>query len=160
MRFFQRISTDREWLGPVTGVARGRCPNCGFKWIKKEMQRRKLNSRASQCASVACPSCERVIKLTIKWTRARFGSPVDAVVGLPLCLKAPCCGHTLWAYNAEHLTRLAAYVAAGLRERHANKHWSMFSRLPQWMTAGKNREAVLSSINRLEKKLASVNLKT
>jgi hypothetical protein len=32
----------------------------------------------------------------------------------------------------------------------------MFNRLPQWMTSGKNREAVLSSIKRLEKKLALV----
>jgi RNase P subunit RPR2 len=153
---FQRASTDREWFGPVTGIARGRCPHCGFKWIRKEIQRKRLNNRASQYVSAACPSCEQVIKLPIKWTRERLGSPVDPVAGLPLWLQAPCCGHTLWAYNADHLTRLGAYVAAGLRERTANKHWSMFSRLPQWMTAGKNREAVLASINRLEKKLASV----
>jgi hypothetical protein len=154
---FQKVPTDREWLGPIKGVAKGRCPNCGFKWIKKEMQRRRQNNRTLQCTSVACPSCEKVTKIPVTWTRERFGSPVDPVVGLPLWLQAPCCGHILWAYNAEHLTKLGSYVAAGLRERTANKHWSMFSRLPQWMTAGKNREAVLSSINRLEKKLVSID---
>lgn len=156
---YQMVPRDREWLGPVTGVAKGRCQNCGFKWLKKEMQRQRLNNRASQCASVACPSCEKVTKIPIKWTRERFGAPVDPVLGLPLWLQVSCCGHSLWAYNGEHLSKLGAYVAAGLRERTANKHWSIFSRLPQWMTAGKNREAVLASINRLEKKLASLKPK-
>jgi RNase P subunit RPR2 len=150
----------REWLGPVTGTAKSRCPNCGLKWLKKETQRRRLNSRASQYASVACPSCEKITKIPIKWTQERFGSPVDPVVGLPLWLQVSCCGHTLWAYNGEHLSKLGAYVAAGLRERTANKHWSMFSRLPKWMSDGKNREAVLSSINRLDRKLTSVRPKT
>jgi len=157
---FQMVPGHLEWLGPVTGVAKGRCPNCGFKWLNKEMQRRTLNNKPSQCASVACPSCEKVTKIPIQWTWERLGSPVDPVVGLPLWLKEPCCGHILWAYNGEHLSKLGAYVAAGLRERTAKKHWSMFSRLPQWMTAGKNREGVLSSINRLQKRLASVDSKT
>ncbi len=47
-------------------------------------------------------------------------------------------------------------LAPDLRERSANTLWSMFSRLPECMTAGKNREAVLPSINRLRKKLTSV----
>jgi hypothetical protein len=152
----QLIARDGEWLGPMTGVAKGRCPHCGFKWLKKEMRRRRVNNRATQWASVACSSCAKVTKIPIQWTQQRFGSPIDPALGLPLWLQVSCCGETLWAYNGEHLSKLRVYLEAGLRERTANKHWSMFSRLPQWMTAGKNREAVLSSINRLEKRLASV----
>jgi hypothetical protein len=156
---FQLIARDAEWLGPTTGVAKGRCPHCGFKWLNKEMRRQRLNNRAPQWASVACPSCEKVTKVPIRWMQKRFGSPIDPAVGLPLWLQASCCGETLWAYNGEHLSKLRAYLEAGLRERAASKHWSMFSRLPQWMTAGKNRGTVLASINRLEKKLETVRPK-
>ena len=151
-----QLVPDGKWLGPVIGLAKARCPICGFKWLKRELHLRRLNNRASQSVSIACPSCEQATKVRVQWTMERFGSPVDPVAGLPLWLKVPCCGQTLWAYNGEHLSRLRAYVSASLRERTANKHWSMFNRLPQWMTVGKNREAVLSSINRLEKKLALV----
>ncbi len=158
---FQMVPKGREWLGPVTGVAKGRCAHCGFKWLKKVIRRRSLKNRALELTSVACPSCEKVTKIQIKWSRKEFGAgaPFDPVLGLPLWLNVSCCGHSLWAYNGEHLSQLGAYVAAGLRERAANHHWSMFSRLPQWMTAGKNREAVLSAINRLNKKLASLKSK-
>jgi len=156
---FELIARDGEWLGPMTGVAKGRCPHCGFKWLKKEMQRRRLNNRATKWASVACPSCAKVTKILMQWTQQRFGSPIDPVVGLPLWLQVSCCGETLWAYNGEHLSKLRAYLEPGLRERTGNKHWSMFSRLPRWMTAGKNRKAVRSSINRLEKRLSSVGPK-
>jgi|SRR5579862_4421524 len=151
-----QLVPDGKWLGPVKGLAKARCPNCGFKWLKRELRLRRLNNRASQRVSISCPSCEMATMTPIQWTRERFDSPVDPVAGLPLWLKWSCCGQTLWAYNGEHLNKLRAYVAASLRERTANKHLSMFARLPQWMTAGKNREAVLSSINRLEKKLALV----
>ncbi len=151
-----QLVLDGKWLGPVTGLAKARCPNCGFKWLKREVHLRRLNTRAPQSVSIACPSCEEATKVRIQWTRERFGSPVDPVAGLPLWLKVSCCGQTLWAYNGEHLSKLRAYLAASLRERTTSKHWSMFNRLPQWMTAGKNREAVLSSIKRLEKKLELV----
>jgi hypothetical protein len=60
----------------------------------------------------------------------------------------------LWVYNAHHHAQLKAYVAAKLRERTANAGYrSMFSRLPSWIKAAKNREAVLKHLHRLEEQL-------
>jgi len=44
------------------------------------------------------------------------GAPVDWYFHLPLWLQTPCCGETLWAYNAAHLTFLEDFVRATLRE--------------------------------------------
>ena len=51
------------------------------------------------------------------------GGPVDWYFHLPLWLQAPCCGETLWAYNAAHLDFLFEnYVRATLREHSRGEH--------------------------------------
>jgi len=92
----------------------------------------------------------------IKWEFRRLGDGHDPSFGLPLCLQGSCCGETLWAYNGKHLMALRDYVSAGVRERSA-PHWSMFSRLPKWISAAKNRDAVLVCIDRLDKKLSGIS---
>ena len=86
-----------------------------------------------------------------------FGAAVDAFFRLPLWLQAPCCGETLWAYNARHLDYLEAYVGATLRERARGEHgWSnasLASRLPRWMLAAGNRDGVLRCIRGLRERL-------
>jgi hypothetical protein len=63
-------------------------------------------------------------------------------------------GETLWAYNLEHLHFLQQHLAAGLRERHkvANANASLGSRLPKWMLAKRNREALLKKMDAMEKR--------
>jgi len=94
-------------------------------------------------------------KVEIVWYVDRLGKPTDPAFGLPLWLQSPCCGETFWAYNGNHLRALRDYVAADLRES-TSLHWSMFARLPKWMSSKKNRDAVLLCIDKLEKQLATL----
>ena len=144
-----------EWLGPVTGIARGRCSNCGHKGLERSVQRQSLTSTTRKMITIPCPACEEETSLAAHWTFQRLGAAIDPTFGLPLLLRTSCCGETLWAFHGEHLSKLKSYVGATLRERVTMRHWSMFQRLPQWMTAAKNRKAVLQAIARLESKLAA-----
>lgn len=88
-----------------------------------------------------------------------IGDSVDWCFHLPLWLKAPCCGHELWAYNHEHLEWLGDFIGAKLRERNMDDEYgwrnqSLASRLPGWMKQAKNREKVLDVINKLKQKSA------
>ncbi len=82
---------------------------------------------------------------------------MDACFGLPLWRAAPCCGHTLWAYNIEHLNLIENSVAARLRQRALplRKTWyrkGLVSRLPAWMTSARNRATVQKAIAKLREK--------
>ena len=84
-----------------------------------------------------------------------IGDSVDWCFHLPLWIKAPCCGHELWAYNYHHLSWLKKYVGAELRERKENKSYgwlnrSLGSRLPSWIKDAKNRSSILDAIRKLE----------
>lgn len=75
----------------------------------------------------------------------------------PLWLQIECCGHTLWAFNLEHLLYIKDFVKAGIRKKTKdNKYgWmnkSLISRLPKWIKSGKNREEILKAIKKLEEK--------
>jgi hypothetical protein len=63
-------------------------------------------------------------------------------------------GELLWAYNREHLDFLEQHVAAKLRERNGFNFnvKSIGARLPKWMTAANNREAVLKTMEKLRMK--------
>ncbi len=83
-----------------------------------------------------------------------FGAPLDPFFQLPVWLQADFSGEILWAYNVEHLDFLAEHVGAKLRERNNLKFRvrSIGARLPRWMTAAGNREAVLKAIEKLREK--------
>ncbi|WP_050183896.1 hypothetical protein [Domibacillus robiginosus] len=81
-----------------------------------------------------------------------IGGAFDWYFGYPLYLQTHCCGHTLWAYNQEHLQYLKSYIAAELRENQPY-YLSVESRLPFWMKSAKNRNAVLKAIEKLEQKI-------
>jgi hypothetical protein len=88
-----------------------------------------------------------------------IGDSVDWCFHLPLWIKAPCCGHELWAYNYDHLSWLKNYIGAKIRERREDEEFgwrnqSLASRLPLWMKDGKNRTPILETIKRLEQKRA------
>jgi hypothetical protein len=82
------------------------------------------------------------------------GVRVDPYFFLPLWLSIPCCDEDLWAYNYEHLDFLKAHIESKLRERNLTTilNNSIGSRLPRWMTAKKNRQAVLKCIAQLKEK--------
>jgi hypothetical protein len=95
------------------------------------------------------------------WSHPAFdacsGRPTDFFFHLPLWLTTPCLGHTLWAFNAEHLVAMEAYIAADHRQRKrigggwVNK--SLLSRLPDWMIHAHARDDVLAGFRRLKEKL-------
>lgn len=80
-----------------------------------------------------------------------IGGEFDWYFGYPLYLQIACCGHTLWAYNLEHLEYIKNYVEAELREN-GTYYLSVESRLPYWIKSAKNRNAVLKAIAKLEQK--------
>lgn len=82
-----------------------------------------------------------------------IGGAFDWYFGYPLVLQIPVCGKTLWAYNQEHLLYIKSYVEAELRD-HNSYYLSIESKLPNWIRAAKNREAILTAIRKLEAKLS------
>ena len=87
-----------------------------------------------------------------------LGVDHDPYFRLPLWLSAPCCGETLWAYNARHLEFMTAYVRAELREKRLDaegtlRNKTLANRLPRWMKLAKNREKVLRAMERLRERL-------
>jgi hypothetical protein len=82
------------------------------------------------------------------------GGEIDPFFYLPLWLKTDFEGHSIWAYNLEHLHFLRQHIEAKLRERNGQElsNKSIASRLPRWMTSKKNREIILKKMDELQKK--------
>ncbi|MGY0022219.1 hypothetical protein [Streptomyces sp. cg35] len=79
-----------------------------------------------------------------------LGGPAEPFFDRPLWLQVRCAGHVLWAYDAEHVDALAAYVGARLRERGCTpSSWDMFPRLPDRTTSAARREDVLAGLDTL-----------
>ena len=162
MRFNERVSVS-DFKGQVL-VA---CPRCSgrahLNWLSAHSERR--GDRVVRLAGhrLVCPWCAH----TADWLRRMqfehspvIGlGPVLVGFGLEVWLQRPCCGEVLWAYNARHLSFLAEYVGAELRERwpDTNEGWQPLGglgrRLPRWMLLAKNRVAVLAGIEALRVRL-------
>jgi hypothetical protein len=146
-----QLRTERcDWVGPLRWHGRRACGYCGHKWLEfNEMSH--WPKKSSTGTSVACAVCKHVSSLEITPSKHHGDDAQDPHFGMPLRLIEPMPEGNLWVYNAPHLAQLKAYVAAKLRERTANAgNRSMFSRLPSWIKAGKNRTAVLKHLSRLE----------
>lgn len=81
----------------------------------------------------------------------RLTGPEDPYFALPLWLRRSCGGgQVLWAYNLPHLELLERYVAARQRERPpVAGSQTLVERLPAWVKAAGNRDAVLAAIRAL-----------
>lgn len=151
------------------------CPNCSYTQIgRKESYRVELNCKCSNCAadikfnipsvnekkeevSIKCSNCGETNNykprnIRQEWLYEYNGIPTDPYFQLPLWLTESVKGNILWAYNYEHLSYLKEYISADLREKYGRSGWTMVEKLPAWMTSGKNREAVLKGINKLDNK--------
>ena len=86
-----------------------------------------------------------------------IGGDADPWFGHALWLRTPVRGHTLWAWNERHLDLLDGVAAARLRTRPdgAHTHQTLADRLPGWIKASRNREAVQQGIERLRGQLTS-----
>lgn len=114
---------------------------------------------------IHCPACSKKAESKPSTTSARawrvvcvhcgYNSSEKTLLGEQLWLRTAFGEHEVFAYNYEHLAFLKQHIAATLRERNHSPMYhnkSLASRLPRWMTAAKNREAVLKCIEKLEKK--------
>ena len=64
-------------------------------------------------------------------------------------------GNHIWSFNREHITFLEDWIEAKHREKGMLKHpyhGSLETTLPKWMTAHKNRDAVLKALTKLKAK--------
>lgn len=104
----------------------------------------------------SCPHCDvpEVYKPNNVPYRLKYCSErlTDPVFGLRLWFQESIKGDTLWASNKEHLLEIRHYVTAKLRERQTMRITTMVEKLPQFIKAAKNREAVLKAIERMLKK--------
>lgn len=117
---------------------------------------------------VVCPRCSarahvrdgRTVCGACAFTRETPGGrlyPGKGFRGMALWLDVPVGDERLWAYNGAHLDLIEGYVAADLRDRnHDDPHnaATMVEKLPAWIKAAKNRDAVLAGVARLRKRLA------
>ena len=161
----ERFRTADESLEDFGGESLVVCPRCSGRALVRVRER-----DASPRVLLSCAGCGHsagweatspgiIHSRDPKWFakgQMAFGAPVDPFFHLPLWLRAPCCGETLWAFNAAHLDWLEGYVGATLRERTQTEHgWSnqsLASRLPRWMQAAGNRDEILRCIRALRER--------
>jgi hypothetical protein len=142
------------------------CPRCSRRAVVLDR-----GAQAEPRIALTCPQCGLArawqpaspgVATTTDLSRyiegqVTVGAAVDWYFHLPLWLRAPCCGETLWAYNAQHLAFLETYVTAKLREHQQGEYgWanqSLRNRLPGWMKKAGNRKAILGCIEMLTKRL-------
>ncbi|MEP4888847.1 MAG: hypothetical protein ABJV04_02375 [Aliiglaciecola sp.] len=127
------------------------CPKCSSKAVVIPFGEDKV--RAS------CTKCGYSIDKSSNGRAFDWGgeNPTDGYFGFNLWLRIDCIGNSLWAFNIRHLEFLESYVSATLRERTKDdeKGWSnasLGSRLPKWIQASKNRDALLKAISELKSK--------
>jgi NAD-dependent SIR2 family protein deacetylase len=135
-------------------IVKRNCDNCG-KQINVEISNQKEPSKQ---VTICCPHCgitrtfeprNEPCKLVYKSTG---GVATDPVFNLPLWLQAEVKGNHFWAYNRRHLGDIKSYVQAKLRERQSEGYTTMVERLPQFIKEAKNREAILKTIEQLERR--------
>jgi hypothetical protein len=141
---FSLTDNSGSWFGPMVGLVKRRCYQCG-RWLSKSIPGPRHNFETIlRCFGCGCEMLEQ-----IQWNKSRQGF-VDPYFGLPLKFIGVVKGHTFWAYNREHLAFMKSYVFATLRYRNPNQNSSLISRLPEWLLSSKNRTAVLKAITKLE----------
>lgn len=153
------------WLDPVLVV----CPRCEGRAVVRETGRDAARLTCPHCALSRGWSLDRYVverdghptALRMRhghwWDaatgelvgRPRVPEGVEERFGVPLWLRAECCGgHLLWATNEAHLDYLESYLGARLRERPpmpSGLSWY----LPAWMKRAGHRDEVLRTIGRM-----------
>jgi Zn ribbon nucleic-acid-binding protein len=128
------------------------CPSCGGRASVISFREDQSNQVRATCFNCGYNDMKSSETSCFYW-HAR--NPTDGYFGHELWLKKDCSGHSLWAFNMQHLSFLESYVSATLRERagKGKTGWSnscLASRLPKWIKFGKNRQAILKAIQELK----------
>jgi hypothetical protein len=138
-RFRDGGSALADWAEPEVLVV---CPRCSDRAVVRRVE-------AGPVRRLSCAHCG--LAREGDGTTSSWGAPVDPWFGVPLWLADDFHGHTVWAFNPAHLKVLRDFVAAEVRERTptSGAAMSMLEKLPGWMTSAKNRDGVLSVLDRL-----------
>lgn len=126
------------------------CPRCKRQAVVRQFGGGKPGMFAPR--RVGCGGCGYLKETDGRRVGGAHGQ--DWYFGLPLWLRAPCCGELFWAFNTRHLAYLEAYIRAEIREKPRPNpgnwnHHGMITRLPRWMKLAQNREPLLRTIARL-----------
>ncbi len=153
-----------SWYGLLDEEILVRCPRCdGLAVVlRRGEERGPFAPRGLFCA--ACGHGRT-------WEGDRIGrydDPEDPYFRLPLWLRSPCRGRTLWAYGRLHLDLLEEYVAAGHRERPLAAGGSgrpafrvpagartLVEALPSWIKSAKHRDEILRAVARMRATLGA-----
>ena len=133
------------------------CPSCGGLArvvVPPGATPPKGHGRLFTPRRLVCAACGHTRESDAK--TARIGDATDPWFGLPLWLQDRVAGHVLWAWNADHVDLLDAYVRARVRTRAHRPRpapASLLERLPPWVKAAANREAVLTVLERFRHRI-------
>ena len=134
------------------------CPSCGGMArvvVPPGAVPPKGHGRLFTPRRLVCAACGHTAEHDAE--RARIGDATDPWFGAALWLQDRVAGHVLWAWNAEHVDLIEAYVGATLRTRPHRPRpapASLLERLPPWVKAAGNREEVLAALTRMRDRLA------
>ncbi len=148
---YQEDWNSKKIYADAVGIAEAPCPTCGSRL--KAQQKAQAIHKQPETILVNCPGCKQSANIKLHWQKdldQRYGNnPVDPFFGFALWLQIECCNNILWAYNEQHLAVLKFYVTS----KDSRSQGSMISRLPKWILAAKNRDAILKCLDIIERKL-------
>lgn len=134
-------------------IVKRNCDNCGkeFETIIPN-QKEKVDE-----ITIPCPHCGTTRTYKPKNEEYKIGYQIkgratDPIFNLALWFQADFRGDLFWAYNRDHLSEIKSYVTSKLRERQMATYTTMVERLPNFIKAAKNREALIKVIERLERR--------
>jgi transcription elongation factor Elf1 len=170
----KRALVSKEGNG-YFGQVKINCPNCHYSQEgRRKTYDMELKFFCPDCAErvekviddvavkkdkikVKCPNCgltqaykPRYVEK--EWVFNTRGEATDPFYKLPLWLSGQIKNNTFWAYNYDHLKYLKGYIEAKLRTRSGRSYTSMVEKLPNWIKSKKNRDELITLIEKLEKK--------
>ena len=135
-------------FGPASFTGTAGCEGCFTKVTARATV--DLDGSWPGARSESCPTCGRTVRVPLEFQHVvRGGTPREPHLGLPLLLAAEFRSRWVFAYNERHLNQLRGYVAARLRDETGNTGSSWSARLPSWIKAAKNRDDILTRLDRL-----------
>ncbi len=147
------VEKPGHWYGSMTAYVSVKCRQCHQRITRSAEADQRFTT-----LMVTCEHCGDACAYEATFTKHHLhkGMMCDPIFGLPLWLQKTIGEDLFWAYHSEHLALVEQYVRAKLRERGIHNKGSrnslMFSRLPRFITSGKNRENILKAINELKVK--------
>ena len=128
------------------------CPKCKKEAIVSKKDEKYFSERKCICTNCGFSNQWKGDSLSYFWHE---GEMFDPAFHYRLFYQSNIKGNHIWAFNRKHITFLEDCIKAKLREKampNHQYHGSLEATLPKWMTAHKNREAVLKALKKIKAK--------